>query len=1131
MNGMNRPITVWLLATLALAVPALAHERGDGPAKVAGDEAAGTADATRVLMPSHPATPATPSGGTLNHPTTTSLTFQVGPVPPPTGAATGPGDCLVANCSDYDLLVSSAGGMNVKVRLDWTLVTNDYDLYVFQQPGDTQVISSGNGATTFEEAIFTPQAGVTYQILIVHFAATADQINGVISLVPAPVVTQPMRTGPTGTGIVFSPNGNIQTTAGEAPTGRGTPFSKETIRDGEPSIRSDLRGNVYPAGIRGVPAGVDVWRFGPNAKCPRFEFYDDSQFPNPGTDPPASGAGAGYVWLGQPDGIFVTDGEGSPDLGGGDIELAVSFPALASVTPTLSMVSLTLVNITSAKSLDRGNNWSPANPVAATVPLDDRQWIDSYGDNTVYLYYRTLATLTGLVLNKSIDGGQTFATATNIVNPLGFTPGWIAVDKSANPDGSVDIYLSGQNSTELVVFHCVDPTPAGVSLITCTQHSVDKTMSHGHIFDPVAVGTNGDVYASWSNNVDAFYAWSDDKAATWHLVQVTSAGAGGMPSFNFFPWITAGSNGRIGIVWFGATNGVTTSADNNAEWKAFYAYTANAKAVTPNLLWLPASDHVIHKHNLSQGGLSLTDDTQNRNLIDFFEVAYDPRDGGAVIAYGDDHNDFDGATYYTRQIGGLGLLAGKNVFTPNCPALQPFKNPEVRDFLGDPTVSADITFPVPDLDIVNMGYGSKIENNNLFLQAEIIVGLLPPLGQRSYRAYFSVNTARGLLDVGNEYFIEMVTDVSGLPSQFWLGVTDRNPNGTTAEMRVEDIAADQIATPIRPGTPGNVLLRVNVSRLDWSFVADSDPNTDGYQPLATDGGSTVPVGLVIGLRGRTRLVTPVATSLADETRGGSFIILKTIGGGASASAVESNNPAISSFGGWHIAVSPANDAYSRHVSSGSGGQRPFMEFQFKGRSTSVRYDYFTSGRGSVVEVFIDGQSKGTIDQFRASPDPSGTVDLVKASRSYTVAARPGNHTFRVEVRTDLATASRNIAYVRGFSVAGGAHGTPATVDRPIQFTHVLGSGQSIDHVLVADPMSLKLTAVIEPTDTAAFGNSPLTAQLFDAVGALVGSVSQVAPGTLSVSAPGPGNYVLRVTNTGNKGVGYNAALVESERTF
>src|SRR5439155_1544370 len=197
------------------------------------------------------------------------------------------------------------------VRLDWGSESNDYDLYIFDDATTSQVASSGNGTTTFEDATFTPVAGRTYEVLIVHFAAApGDNINGSASLVNPPTVTNASRIGPTRTGIVFSRNG------------------------------------------------------------------------------------------------IIPGGQGAPDAGGGDIEIAVSFPRSFTPTlahpPTLSMVSLTLANITASASTNRGNDWSPVNPVAAAFPADDRQWIEAYGDNTVYLNYRTLATLTGLVLDKSI---------------------------------------------------------------------------------------------------------------------------------------------------------------------------------------------------------------------------------------------------------------------------------------------------------------------------------------------------------------------------------------------------------------------------------------------------------------------------------------------------------------------------------------------------------------------------------------------------------------------------------------------------------------------------------------------------------------------------------------------------------
>ncbi|HWP99172.1 MAG TPA: hypothetical protein VNK92_01755, partial [Vicinamibacterales bacterium] len=1072
-----------------------------------------------LLVASHPATPTDPPSGTLDIGGPTALAFQT--VPPATGAGTGPGTCVGPNCSAFLLTVGNPGDKDVRVRLDWTLVANDYDLYVFKQgASETQVASSGNGATTFEEAVFTPKASTTYQILIVHFAATADTVHGRVELVDRPTVTQPDRLGPTGTGIVFSPNGNIVTFAGEAPTGRGTLMAPEAARDGEPSVRVDVQGNAYPAAIRGVPAGVDVWRFGPQAYCPRFTFHDDEEFAA-GGDP-----ADGYVWLGQPDRIFPDEGEGSPDAGGGDIEIATSFPSTPGVTPTLSMVSLTLANITAAKSTDRGTTWSPANPVAAVAPPADRQWIAAYGDSTVYLYYRTLATLTGLVLQKSIDGGLTYlANPLVLVNPLGLTPGWIDVDKTPNADGSVDIYLSAQNSSELVVFHCVDPSPATASAITCSGRTVDRTMSHGHIFDVVSVDNAGNVYAVWSNNRDIFYAWSADKGASWsNPVQVTASGTGGgMPNTSIFPWITAGDDGRIGIVWYGTD--AASHADNDAEWRAYYAFTANARAPRPDLLWTAASDHILHKGNISQAGFNPGETAVNRNLIDFFQVAHDPRDGAAVVAFADDHNDFDGHTYYTRQIAGPGLRAGVSPTSVVCPPLEPLRDPEVVDFAHDEGGTAFALGTVPDADILGIDYGWEESGGVLFLTADVRVREMPVVPvNRSYRAYFAVNTARGLMDTGNEYFIEVSTET--VAPEYWLGVTDRRADGTTDERRVERIDADQRPVVFVTGAPGTVRLRVAAPRLDWRFATPGAP---------VDGGSAPPgVGsLVIGLRGRSRVATDVATSVVDSTRGGSFIVLGREEVIAPPVAIECDDARVTQFGGWHVRSSSAatGGRYCRHVGEGArkDPRFPYVEFQFSGPAT-VRYDFLTGPRGALVEVFVDGVSQGLVDQYRPADDQSGQKDLQRASRHYAVAAE-GTHTFRVEVRTDRRLdPSRNIAYVDGFEVSGGgADGSARSREHVTPIAGTLEPGAHTDHVVAVGLETLLLTAVVEPDDAALFGRETLALEIYAPDGTLVASsIEPVAPEVAVWPGIVPASYVVRVRNVGTAPIGYSGAIVRTQ---
>src|SRR5206468_3669053 len=92
-------------------------------------------------------------------------------------------------------------------------------------------------------------------------------------------------------------------------------------RDGEPSLRVDVRGNCYVGAIRGVPAGVDLWRFDLNPASPAFD---------PGMQSP--------TYLGQPDAFLTpnpTDSIIGGADGGGDIDISVGFPTDADSIPVV----------------------------------------------------------------------------------------------------------------------------------------------------------------------------------------------------------------------------------------------------------------------------------------------------------------------------------------------------------------------------------------------------------------------------------------------------------------------------------------------------------------------------------------------------------------------------------------------------------------------------------------------------------------------------------------------------------------------------------------------------------------------------------------------------------------------------
>jgi hypothetical protein len=290
---------------------------------------------------------------------------------------------------------------------------------------------------------------------------------------------------------------------------------------------------------------------------------------------------------------------------------------------------------------------------------------------------------------------------------------------------------------------------------------------------------------------------------------------------------------------------------------------------------------------------------------------------------------------------------------------------------------------------------------------------------------------------------------------------------------------------------------------------------------------------VIGLRGRSRVATDVATSVVDSTRGGSFIVLGREEVIAPPVAIECDDARVTQFGGWHVRASSAatGGRYCRHVGEGArkDPRFPYVEFQFSGPAT-VRYDFLTGPRGALVEVFVDGVSQGLVDQYRPADDQSGQKDLQRASRHYAVAAE-GTHTFRVEVRTDRRLdPSRNIAYVDGFEVSGGgADGSARSREHVTPIAGTLGPGAHTDHVVAVGLETLLLTAVVEPDDAALFGRETLALEIYAPDGTLVASsIEPVAPEVAVWPGIVPASYVVRVRNVGTAPIGYSGAIVRTQ---
>jgi hypothetical protein len=478
----------------------------------------------------------------------------------------------------------------------------------------------------------------------------------------------------TGTGV-FSPNQNLCLPR-LAPVGGPMGVVEFIVQGVEPGIRVDSQGTIYEASIRGVPGGVDLWRWYQTADgAPSFN----------GTLP--------FKYEGQPDNCgILTNGCANnvnsltnPGVapGGGDVDIAVNAPdPLNSNTPNLALTSLLLApGVTATHSTDRGNTFSAPNVAAALIPGDDRQWNDAIDTSTAYLSYHDVASF-DIDVQRSNDGGATYVNgfgeaidpstfplasgvpATNTAN----TTGQIRIDHSRCPSrGNLyQIFAAPDSVTENVKGTAPRTVYVGVSVdaklgmfpFMFTDYKIfagpagDHNQGAVNLFPALATDNFGFVYTVWSDQTHINFSSSSDHGKTWTVPMAVNSGAT-VGKSNVFPWVAADANGHVVVVWLGAnlsgnsndrmamenggtSAGIPCSDGSNrcwAQWRVYMAETVNGHDPSPGFTQYTASDHVIHAGTVSTGGLG---GGANRNLADYFQVALDPQHR-ANISFADDH--------------------------------------------------------------------------------------------------------------------------------------------------------------------------------------------------------------------------------------------------------------------------------------------------------------------------------------------------------------------------------------------------------------------------------------------------------------------------------------------------------------
>ena len=721
---------------------------------------------------------ATPAGGTLAPGATASWKGFAAVASSPGGETS----CVEGtNCDTFTLRVAPGDytGQRIRFKIAWTNQNNDYDLDVFAGSVAGPLVASKGGGIpeTSEETTLDLNrvvvAGVndTFAVRAVYYAVvTSDPYAGTATLEPLVAPTSRVANYVPGSkvGISFSRN---RTLIGFAATG-----------DTEPSVRVDFQGNAYAGGIRGVPGGDDLWRFDLNPRSPTYDPFLRRATATIGLN----GSSSNPSYKGMPDSISGSTSTQAGGDGGGDMDMAVGFglPLTGGGSvPALALSSLVLANISTQRSLDRANTYQ-RNPAGnAASPIDDRNWMEFDGSDTVYLAYRDF---TGLVatskfwINRSTDAGFTYGPPV-LAAVGGNTTGPVTVDQR---DGTVYFCMQGTKANELNVaigrpaVRSLGPTAADFTTVTAAR---GKTATIAALFPVCKVAPDGTVYVAYSDGGVAIYlASSSDQGKTWsEPVRVSNLAS---PSTSLLPWLTTGKKpGSVAVAWYGTEAADTDDGQgqNNdaANWKVFFAESLDATAATPTFYQSVASDHYVHGSNISLGGFG---GAANRNLGDFFQLETDPQ-GLAFITFDDDHNDYKGNPYVTHQTGGLSLHTGAPVQvqgSDRVPAPDP-SLPQVLDEAHDQTTALFVTSPNDNpVDILSVQYGCDVTTPTTLITATMrLSGLTSVPPDSSWRMSFATNPTRPFVsDHADQWFLLAATDPQGVQT-FSYGTALRDSGG------------------------------------------------------------------------------------------------------------------------------------------------------------------------------------------------------------------------------------------------------------------------------------------------------------------------------------------------------------------
>jgi hypothetical protein len=345
---------------------------------------------------------------------------------------------------------------------------------------------------------------------------------------------------------------------------------------------------------------------------------------------------------------------------------------------------------------------SPQDCVTNNEGISGNQVVDPASGN-IYLAHTTtngtssevgVQVSTGVVSQNGPVTQGTWTESSNLVAPL--CPDPSCVDSAGNPEE-----IAGEN------FATIARDSAGYLYVTFTAGSLDHTSTDPNFG---ALTAPERVYV-----VHSLTTAPAKGAVTWSAPEPISSGG-----TNTFPWIVAGSNGRVDVAWYhadetseqgtcasgsGTCTNYGAASLTHAEWSVELGQSLNAHADQSAYTVNPVSEHPVKYGQICTNGLGCVTGG-DRSLGDFLQVSIDNR-GAALVSYVDDTSadtaagENAGPEEISHQIGGPSLLASVgSISGPNGgPGLN---SDRVHDRAGDAFYSANgsRTPASPNLDLL-----------------------------------------------------------------------------------------------------------------------------------------------------------------------------------------------------------------------------------------------------------------------------------------------------------------------------------------------------------------------------------------------------------------------------------------------